>query len=353
MNYRNKKTALLLLWISLLIGAHDASAYSQYTTDINNTCSNLGYDLISEYVSDSCVACHSDSQAKSAYSAGNYEYFCPAPDVTTTCTDADGDNYYAEGESCGTLADFNDNDSTAYPGAPEVCNDGVDNDGDGLIDAADSDAVDCVAACTDMDADGYATEGGSCGAIDCDDNNAEVNPGAVEVCSDAIDNNCNGLTDTADMNAVNCPLDCTDNDEDGYSIEGGSCGAVDCDDNNAEINPAALEICDDGIDNNCNSLVDNADAVCQSDDAVEDSCNMPWWRSKHKHNHTLDATCESSDVLDDDTRDDVETGDDTDTSDIDNVGDDDQSSDDVESDQVKGQAKFREWFNTRSWRNRD
>src|SRR4030042_756352 len=37
---------------------------------------------------------------------------------------------------------------------------------------------------------------------------------------------------------------CTDNDNDGYAVEGGSCGPVDCNDNNSSINPGANELCD-------------------------------------------------------------------------------------------------------------
>lgn len=48
---------------------------------------------------------------------------------------------------------------------------------------------------------------------------------------------------------------CTDADGDGYSIEGGACGEIDCDDDNYDINPGATEICD-GIDNNCDGVID-------------------------------------------------------------------------------------------------
>ena len=82
-----------------------------------------------------------------------------------------------------------------------------------------------VSTCTDNDGDGYAVEGGSCGAVDCNDNDPAVHPGATENCTDTIDNNCNGLIDAQDPAAVGCPPVCTDNDGDGYAIEGGACGA--------------------------------------------------------------------------------------------------------------------------------
>ena len=35
---------------------------------------------------------------------------------------------------------------------------------------------------------------------------------------------------------------CTDNDGDGYYAEGGNCGALDCDDRDASVNPTAAEL---------------------------------------------------------------------------------------------------------------
>lgn len=55
-----------------------------------------------------------------------------------------------------------------------------------------------LGSCADADKDGYSTEGGTCGPIDCDDQNSAVHPGAKEICGNTLDDNCNGLADTKD-----------------------------------------------------------------------------------------------------------------------------------------------------------
>ena len=122
--------------------------------------------------------------------------------------------------------------------------------------------------CIDKDGDGYGNPGdASCtyAARDCNDNNASINPGAVENCTDGIDNDCDQLIDSDDPSAVNCPLNCTDIDQDGYNADGGACGPVDCVDNNEFINPGVQEDCTDGIDNDCDNLIDGADPDCPAE----------------------------------------------------------------------------------------
>lgn len=54
---------------------------------------------------------------------------------------------------------------------------------------------------------------------------------------------------------------CTDLDGDGFGV-GDACLGADCDDSDGGINPKAIEVCDDGVDNNCNGLVDIDDDDC-------------------------------------------------------------------------------------------
>ncbi len=122
-------------------------------------------------------------------------------------------------------------------------------------------------SCTDADNDGFAVEGGSCGLVDCDDANAAINPGALEICTDGIDNNCNTLIDTADPD---CSVSeaCLDDDNDMFSPEGGICGPIDCDDSNAVVNPGAAEACGDSIDNDCDGAIDGNDSECNGGDCL-------------------------------------------------------------------------------------
>ena len=107
----------------------------------------------------------------------------------------------------------------------------------------------------DNDGDGYKSN------VDCNDNDAAINPGAVEICGDNIDNNCSGQIDEG----CGPPPTCTDNDGDGYAIEGGSCGAVDCNDSDAAVNPGASEICGDAVDNNCSGAIDEGCGAASRD----------------------------------------------------------------------------------------
>ena len=144
--------------------------------------------------------------------------------------------------------DCDDTNPDIYPGAEEICGDGIDQDCDGFDKKC--------AATVDADGDGYSPPD------DRDDNDATIYPGAEEICGDGKDNDQDGMTDE------DC-LTCTDADGDGYFAETGCGTAVDCDDHDPSINPGFTIDCGsdkffgDGIDNDCDGLIDED---CKSDD---------------------------------------------------------------------------------------
>jgi hypothetical protein len=72
----------------------------------------------------------SNATVDGAFSA-YYDEVSSFLDPSSSCTDADGDGACAEDGDCDDL------DPTLHPGASEICDDALDNDCDGLIDAAD------------------------------------------------------------------------------------------------------------------------------------------------------------------------------------------------------------------------
>jgi len=121
--------------------------------------------------------------------------------------------------------------------------------------------------CIDMDNDGY---GDNCAlGLDCNDNNASINPGAMEIC-DGIDNDCDAGVNEDDVCSAT-PYYC-DVDMDSYisvAIEGhcNTFGCVppagcsetagnDCDDGNYFINPGASDADCNNVDENCDGTAD-------------------------------------------------------------------------------------------------
>ena len=155
--------------------------------------------------------------------------------------------YVADGEE----ADCDDGDAAVSPDASEVCN-GVDDDCDGLIDDADDDRIGAMTWYFDGDGDGFGDESESseacegpvgyvAEATDCDDADSAFHPGATEDdCTDASDYNCDGSTGFADLDADGWPA-CTE-----------------CADDDPDVRPDALEICN-LIDDDCDALTDDAD----------------------------------------------------------------------------------------------
>lgn len=151
-------------------------------------------------------------------------------------TDADGDGYIAAddgGDDC------DDTDPQTYPGAPEEC-DGEDDDCDELVD---ENVAGVEGALCDSDGDGWPD------SEDCDDDDADIGPGADEICN-GVDDDCDGETDEGWDTDGDGAADCIDADGDGWAGDQG-----DCDDNDAAIHPDAPELCN-GEDDDCDGEVD-------------------------------------------------------------------------------------------------
>ena len=187
----------------------------------------------------------------------------------------------SESSACGVVSagDCDDSDASVYPLADEVCN-GMDDNCNGAVDDEDS-GVDTSTGQTfyqDGDADGFgdATSprmacetpaGHVLDDTDCDDSDASVWPGAIELCNGG-DDDCDGMTDEADAaDALTFYLDA-----DGDSYGRGdwttmACSAPagyvaddsDCDDGDDAVYPGASEICN-GVDDDCDLRPDDADA---------------------------------------------------------------------------------------------
>jgi hypothetical protein len=134
---------------------------------------------------------------------------------SSPCMDNDNDGYGdpASPECAHLPWDCDDTDVNVYTGAAEgpfgdpSCSDTVDNDCDGYADEEDSKCCECI----DNDNDGYGDprcENCTYPYQDCDDSNADANPGATEepsdssTCADAVDNDCDGKADALDPGCI-------------------------------------------------------------------------------------------------------------------------------------------------------
>jgi hypothetical protein len=176
--------------------------------------------------------------------------------------------------------DCDDSDPDVNPGMTEVCGDGIDNNCDTQIDEGCSGGMETYYLDSDIDTYGDINNwvedtsqppGYVLDSTDCDDSDPDVNPGAEEICGDGIDQDCDG-EDPACSAGKGKEYYYRDADIDGYGDpndmviqrnqpEGYVNNNVDCDDTDPNVNPGEAEVCGDGIDNNCDTQIDEGCAT--------------------------------------------------------------------------------------------
>ncbi len=233
------------------------------------------------------------------------ERACEAPAGYVANPDEGNSDVNNEGFDC------DDTDSDVNPSVVEVCATSYDDNCNGLANG-DEPLADGMDFAIDADFDGFGHETvvqEACGAgipfnidmdpepdfvtvdnnDDCNDSDDTVNPNAPEIC-DGQDNDCDPTTDENEVgqDTVTWWLD-TDGDGTGIStMSVNSCTqpsgyapvgvGEDCDDTDPDVSPLSAELCFDGIDNNCDTQVDDstaADATLWFDDPDGDGFGTP------------------------------------------------------------------------------
>lgn len=194
--------------------------------------------------------------------------------LTTGCADGidnDGDGLVdAQDPQCLSLNSSEDGQGVTRA-IFSACNDGVDNDGDGRTDADDPGCIFSgdqseqgavkLPACSDgIDNDGDGLVDAADG--ECPDP-SHNNEAALPQCSDGVDNDGDGLTD-GEEGACSDPLGETESPGDtacNDGIDNDGDGAIDLDDpacdspfDNSEI--SGLSVCNDGVDNDGDGAID-------------------------------------------------------------------------------------------------
>jgi hypothetical protein len=170
-----------------------------------------------------------------------------------TC-DGDGDGFCPPG-------DCKDNDRNVYPanaGGVDICGNGTDDDCDGHVDeacktcASDAECPQGLEACLNWTCD-TCPGGGGCDPMECRFGRMAGMPGSgVAGRCASYGTGCQKCVPACDMDGDGfCP------GNPGMEQPGG-----DCADNNPNAYPMALEICGNGIDDDCDGLVDEACNVC-------------------------------------------------------------------------------------------
>jgi len=220
---------------------HDHDGFDECQGDCDDTDSSVhpaAVELACNYLDDDCDgSMHGDDVDDDGDGYDECQGDCDDTNSAVSPVDWDSDGYSpCEG-------DCDDGDPAIGPNQVEVC-DGADNDCDAATDELADDDLDGASQC-DGDCDDSAPEltirdddldGVTSCDGDCDDEDPAVRPGELDLDTDSIDQDCDGV-------------DGPDADGDGYADA--ATGGDDCDDSDPLTHPGygGWEV--DGIDRNC------------------------------------------------------------------------------------------------------
>ncbi|MEM9547148.1 MAG: MopE-related protein [Bacteroidota bacterium] len=158
--------------------------------------------------------------------------------------------------------DCDDQNASVNPDAMEIANNDIDENCDGEL------------LIIDEDGDGYNSD------EDCDDQDSSINPGAMEIANNAVDEDCDGEALIIDE------------DGDGYNSD------EDCDDQNASVNPDAMEIANNDIDENCDGellIIDEDGDGYNSDEDCDDNNEDIYPGAEEIPDNGIDEDCDGED----------------------------------------------------------
>ncbi len=206
-----------------------------------------------------------------------------------------------------STVDCDDSDASVNPAAPEIANNDIDEDCDG------------IALVIDEDMDGFNSD------EDCDDGDADINPDAPEIANNDIDEDCDGiaLVIDEDMDGFNSDEDCDDGDADinpdapeiaNNDIDEDCDGIAlvidedmdgfnsdeDCDDGDADINPDAPEVANNDIDEDCDGIalvIDEDMDGFNSDEDCDDLDSLINPIATEIPNNGVDEDCDGLDLI--------------------------------------------------------